>query len=227
MCGRFTQTQSIPKITQEFGVAQVACDLGPSYNIAPTQKVAVIITDGVKQLVPVRWGLVPSWAKDISTGSKMINARAETVTEKASYKNAFKKRRCLVVADGFYEWQDLGGTKRPVYIRLRSGKPFGFAGLYEFWTSPEGEAITTCTIITTEANEIMKPIHERMPVIIPKRDEDVWLDPATQDESLLLKLLKPYPAEEMEAYPVSKRVNSPKNNTAACIEQLKLPVKDQ
>jgi putative SOS response-associated peptidase YedK len=224
MCGRFTQTQSVPKISQEFGVAQVSCDLGPSYNIAPTQKVAVIITDGVKQLVPVRWGLVPSWAKDISMGSKMINARAETITEKASYRNAFKKRRCLVVADGFYEWQNLGGTKRPIYIRLKSGKPFGLAGLYEVWNSPEGEAITTCTIVTTEANEIMEPIHERMPVIIPKQEEDVWLDPATQDQGLLLKLLKPYPAEQMEAYPVSKRVNSPKNNTAACIEQLKLTV---
>ena len=224
MCGRFTQTQSVPEITKEFGVAQVAGDLGPSYNIAPTQKVAVIITDGVKQLVPVRWGLVPSWAKDISVGGKMINARAETVTEKASYRNAFKKRRCLVVADGFYEWQDLGGTKRPVYIRLRSGRPFGFAGLYEVWNPPDGEAITTCTIITTEANEIMKPIHERMPVIIPKQDEDIWLDPGTEDQAHLLRLLKPYPAEEMEAYPVSKRVNSPKNNTAACIEQLKLSV---
>lgn len=224
MCGRFTQTQSVPKIMQEFAVAQVSCDLGPSYNIAPTQKVAVIITDEVKQLVPVRWGLIPSWAKDTFVGSKMINARAETITEKASYRNAFKKRRCLVVADGFYEWQNLGGTKRPVYIRLKTGKPFGFAGLYEVWNSPEGEAITTCTIITTDANEIMKPIHERMPVIIPKQDEDTWLDAATQDQSLLHNLLKPYPAEEMEAYPVSKRVNSPKNNTAECIEQLKLRI---
>lgn len=224
MCGRFTRTQSVPEISKEFGVAQVSGDLGPSHNIAPTQKVAVIITDVIKQLVPVRWGLVPSWAKDISVGSKMINARAETITEKASYRNAFKKRRCLVVADGFYEWQNLGGTKRPVYIRLKTGKPFGFAGLYEVWNSPEGEAITTCTIVTTEANEIMEPIHERMPVIIPKQDEDIWLDSATQDQGLLLKLLKPYPAEQMEAYPVSKRVNSPKNNTAACIEQLKLTV---
>jgi putative SOS response-associated peptidase YedK len=225
MCGRFTQTQSIPSIAREFGVAEVTGELGPSYNIAPTQKVAVVITDGVKQLVPVRWGLVPSWAKDRTVGNKMINARAETITEKASYRTAFKKRRCLVVADGFYEWQDLGGGKRPVYIRLKSGRPFGFAGLYEVWTSPEGEAITTCTIITTEANKLMKPIHERMPVIIPKKEEDRWLDPATQDKDLLVELLKPYPAEEMEAYPVSKRVNSPRNNTAACIEQLKLPEK--
>ncbi|HXG94001.1 MAG TPA: SOS response-associated peptidase [Blastocatellia bacterium] len=223
MCGRFTQTQSIPKIAQEFNVAEVSCDLAPSYNIAPTQKVAVIITDGGKQLVPVRWGFVPSWAKDLSMGSKMINARAETITEKASYRNAFNKRRCLVVADGFYEWQDFGDTKRPVYIRLKSGRPFGFAGLYEVWKSPEGKEVTTCTIITTQANELMKPIHERMPVIISKQDEDMWLDPATDNQGLLLKLLKPYPAEEMEAYPVSKRVNSPKNNSAACIERLKLP----
>jgi putative SOS response-associated peptidase YedK len=222
MCGRFTQSQSIPKIAQEFNVAEVSCELGPSYNVAPTQKVAVVITDGIKQLVPVRWGLVPSWAKDISVGSKMINARAETITEKASYRNAFKKRRCLVVADGFYEWQNAGGFKRPVYIRLKSGKPFGFAGLYEVWKSPEGEPITTCTIITTEANELMRPIHERMPVIISKQDEDRWLDLTTEDHIGLLKLLKPYPAEEMEAYPVSKRVNSPKNNSAACIERLKL-----
>jgi putative SOS response-associated peptidase YedK len=217
MCGRFTQSQSIPRIAQEFGIAEVSCDLGPSYNIAPTQKVAVVVTDGVKKLVPVRWGLVPSWAKEISVGNKMINARAETITEKASYRNAFKKRRCLVVADGFYEWQDVGDSKRPVYIRLKSGKPFGFAGLYEVWKSPEGDEITTCTIITTEANELMKPIHARMPVIIPRQDEDLWLNPETKDPGLLLK---PYPAEEMEAYPVSKRVNSPKNNSPLCIEKV-------
>lgn len=220
MCGRFTQSQSIPWIAQEFGIAEVSCDLGPSYNIAPTQKVAVVVTDGVKKLVSVRWGLVPSWAKDISIGSKMINARAETITEKASYKNAFKKRRCLVVADGFYEWQNVGDSKRPVYIRLKSGKPFGFAGLYEVWKPQEGDAITTCTIITTEANELMVPIHARMPVIIPRQHEDLWLNPETEAPGWLLK---PYPAEEMEAYPVSKRVNSPKNNSPLCIERVKLP----
>jgi putative SOS response-associated peptidase YedK len=224
MCGRFTQSQSVPRIAQEFGVAEISCDLGPSYNIAPTQKVAVVITDGVKKLVPVRWGLVPSWAKDITVGSKMINARAETITEKASYRNAFKKRRCLVVADGFYEWQNVGDSKRPVYIRLKSGKPFGFAGLYEVWKSPEGEEVTTCTIITTEANELMSPIHARMPVIIPRQDEDLWLSPETKDPS---RLLKPYPAEQMEAYPVSKRVNSPKSNSPLCIERVKLPEQDR
>ena len=222
MCGRFTQSQSIPAIAEEFGAKQVTGDLAPSYNIAPTQKVAVIITDGVKQIVPVRWGLVPSWAKDPSIGSKMINARAETITEKASYKNAFKKRRCLVVADGFYEWQDTAGIRRPMYIRLKSGKPFGFAGLYEVWKSPEGEEVTTCTIITTEANELMKPIHERMPVIIPKEHQDEWLDPTIQDQVHLLDMLKPNPAGEMEAYPVSKRVNSPRNNSPECIKRLEI-----
>jgi putative SOS response-associated peptidase YedK len=219
MCGRFTRSQSAQAIAEEFGAEQVSCDLGPSYNIAPTQKVAVIITDGVKQLVPVRWGLVPSWAKDLSIGSKMINARAETITEKASYRNAFKKRRCLVVADGFYEWQKAGDAKRPMYIRLKSGKPFGFAGLYEVWKSPEGEEITTCTIITTEANELMKPIHERMPVIIPREHQDSWLDPAIEGRQLL-DMLRPNPAGEMEAYPVSKSVNSPSNNSPKCILRL-------
>ncbi|HEY7914901.1 MAG TPA: SOS response-associated peptidase [Blastocatellia bacterium] len=220
MCGRFTRSQSIETVAETFQVEQISFDLGPSYNIAPTQKVAVIITDGIRQLVPVRWGLVPSWAKDPSIGSKMINARAETVTEKASYRNAFKKRRCLVVADGFYEWQNTGDAKRPMYIRLKSGKPFGFAGLYEVWKSPEGKELTTCTIITTEANELMKPIHERMPVIIPAELLDKWLDPAIEGKEQLLDMLRPYPAGEMEAYPVSKRVNSPRNNSPECIKKL-------
>jgi putative SOS response-associated peptidase YedK len=220
MCGRFTRSQSIETVAETFQVEQISFDLGPSYNIAPTQKVAVVITDGIRQLVPVRWGLVPSWAKDPSIGSKMINARAETVTEKASYRNAFKKRRCLVVADGFYEWQNTGDAKRPMYIRLKSGKPFGFAGLYEVWKSPEGKELTTCTIITTEANELMKPIHERMPVIIPAEHLDKWLDPAIEGKEQLLDMLRPYPADEMEAYPVSKRVNSPRNNSPECIKKL-------
>jgi putative SOS response-associated peptidase YedK len=220
MCGRFTRTQSVEAIAAEFGVEQVSDDLGPSYNIAPTQKVAVVITDGIKQLVSARWGLVPSWAKDPSVGNKMINARAETITEKASYRTAFKKRRCLVVADGFYEWQNLGDSKRPVYVRLKTGKPFGFAGLYEVWKAPEGTDLMTCTIITTEANELMKPIHERMPVIIPREQRDNWLDPTAGDQRRLLEMLRPYPAAEMEAYPVSKHVNAPGNNSPLCIKSL-------
>jgi putative SOS response-associated peptidase YedK len=208
----------MPEIAREFEVSDVSADLDPSYNIAPTQQVAVVIDEGVRRLVPVQWGLVPSWAKDPSVGNKMINARAETITEKASYRNAFKKRRCLVVADGFYEWQKTGDGKRPIYIRLKSGKPFGFAGLYEVWEPPEGEALTTCTIITTEANELMKPIHDRMPVIVPKEKQDLWLDPGVKDQESLLDLLKPYPAVDLEAYPVSRRVNSPANNSPDCIK---------
>ena len=222
MCGRFTRGENIPTLAREFGVVQVNSDLAPSYNIAPTQEVAVIVTAGVKTLLPVRWGLIPSWAKDMSVGSKMINARAETISEKPAYRNAFKKRRCLVVADGFYEWQSIAGVKRPIHIRFKSGRPFGFAGLYEVWNSPAGEEITTCTIITTQANELMSPIHERMPVIIPKEQEDLWLDPKTEEQSLLLSLLKPYPADQMEAYPVSKKVSSPKNNSPDCRARLRV-----
>jgi putative SOS response-associated peptidase YedK len=218
MCGRFTRATSAAGVAEAFGVEEISSDLKPSYNIAPTQSVAVIISDGKKRLTEVRWGLVPSWAKELAIGNKLINARAETITQKASFRSAFKKRRCLVVADGFYEWQKIGDGKRPVYIRLKSGKPFGMAGLYEMWRSPEGEEVTTCAIITTEANELMQPIHERMPVIIPKDSEDLWLDPQVQDSEVVLNLLKPYPAEEMEAYPISKRVNSPANNSPDCIK---------
>lgn len=218
MCGRFTRAISAAGVAEAFGVDEISSDLKASYNIAPTQSVAVIISDGKKRLIEVRWGLVPSWAKDPAVGNKMINARAETITEKASFRNAFKKRRCLVVADGFYEWQKIGDGKRPVYIRLKSGKPFGMAGLYEVWQSPEGEELMTCAIITTEANELMRPIHERMPVIIAKDNEDLWLDPQVQDTPVLRELLHPYPAAEMEAYPVSKRVNSPAANAPDCIK---------
>ncbi len=217
MCGRFTRATSTAIIAKEFDVEEISEDLRPSYNIAPTQEVAVIVNDGKKQLVKVRWGLVPSWAKELSIGNKMINARAETITEKASFKRAFKKRRCLIVADGFYEWQKVGDSKRPMHIRLKSGKPFGFAGIYENWQSEQGKQIVTCAIITTVANELMKPIHDRMPVIMPKENENLWLDARVDDQELLLDMLRPYPADVMEAYPVSKRVNAPANNSPECI----------
>jgi putative SOS response-associated peptidase YedK len=217
MCGRFIRQKEIDAIVRDLGVQDVACDLAPSYNVAPTQKVAVIIEDGVKQLVSVRWGLVPSWASDLSVGSRMINARAETILEKDSFKDAFKRRRCLVVADGFYEWRKTGKARQPIFIRLRSDRAFGFAGLYENWLSPEGENIRTCTIITTEPNEIMKPIHDRMPVIVSMEDEDTWLDPAMDDSARLLGLLKPYPAEKMETYEVSAIVNSVANDSPECL----------
>src|SRR5262245_43399206 len=217
VCGRFVRQIFIDTIVDEFGVQEVSCDLNPSYNVAPTQQVAVIIEDGVKQLVSVRWGLVPSWAQDLSGGSKLINARAETINQKAVFKEAFQQRRCLVVADGFYEWQKTGAAREPVFIRLKSGRGFGFAGLYENWTSPDGENIRTCTIITTEPNEVTRTIHDRMPVIIPKDQEDRWLDPGCQDPEALLALLRPYPGEEMETCQVSTLVNSPTNDSPECI----------
>ena len=217
MCGRFVRQKEIDDIVTDFSVRAVACDLAPSYNVAPTQQVAVIIEDGVKQMVSVRWGLVPSWASDLSVGSRMINARAETVVERDSFRDAFEKRRCLVVADGFYEWRKTGKTRQPIFIRLKRDRAFGFAGLYENWTSPEGENIRTCTIITTEPNEVMSPIHNRMPVILPMEQEDIWLDPAIQDPKRLLPLLRPYPAEEMETYEVSAMVNSVANDSPECL----------
>lgn len=219
MCGRFTRTNSLEDILQAFEITEAACDLPPSYNIAPTQPIAVIAEEGgARRLVTLRWGLIPVWAKDPAIGHKMINARAETLAQKPSFRTAFKKRRCLIVADGFYEWRKAGDRKTPLYIRLQSGRLFGFAGLYEHWTSPAGEIIRTCAIITTEANDLMRPIHHRMPVILRKEHYALWLDPTIEDAELLLPLLQPFASEEMEAYEVSRLVNSPRNNARACLE---------
>lgn len=221
MCGRFIRQGDIDKIIREFGVQTVSCSLAPSYNIAPTQEIAVVIEDGAKQLTTVKWGLVPSWAGDMSGASRMINARAESILQKPAFKDAFRRRRCLVVADGFYEWQKDGRNKRPIFIGLKTGQSFGFAGIYEDWTSPEGHAVRTCAIITTEANELMRPIHDRMPVIIPRGQEDLWLDCEAEgsDHGVveLLELLRPYPAEEMETHQVSNLVNSVANDSRECL----------
>jgi putative SOS response-associated peptidase YedK len=217
MCGRFVRQKEVDAIVRDFAVQKVACDLAPSYNVAPTQQVAVILQDGLKQLVSIRWGLVPSWAPSLSVGNTMINARAETVARKGSFREAFEKRRCLVVADGFYEWRKEGKTKQPILIRLKSDRAFGFAGLYENWLAPDGQNIRTCTIITTEPNEIMRTIHNRMPVIIPAAHEQAWLSP-TADPTGLLSLLKPYPAEEMQTREVSALVNSPANDSPECLK---------
>ncbi len=181
----------------------------PRYNIAPTQAVIVVGDDGKRYLKAMRWGLIPSWAKDPSIGNRMINARVETLAEKPAFRAGLKKRRCIIPADGFYEWQKLGKIKQPMRIVLKTREAFGFAGLWEHWRSPDGEEILSCTIITTEANELLKAVHERMPVILTRDAEAAWLDPKTQDVEKLLPLLKQYPAEEMEFYPVSRDVNSP------------------
>jgi putative SOS response-associated peptidase YedK len=192
MCGRFVRKKPSSLLAREFKADHISDEIQPSFNIAPTHNVAVVLNAGSRELVSMRWGLVPAWATDPRIGTRLINARAETLTKKAAFKNAFTRRRCLVIADGFYEWQKTGGVKNPPLIYLKSERSFAFAGLYETWHPPLGEPITTCTIITTEPNELVRPIHNRMPVILPKEVEDLWLDAPIEDHHRLLDLLRPY-----------------------------------
>ncbi|HAL16536.1 MAG TPA: hypothetical protein DCP32_07240 [Anaerolineaceae bacterium] len=218
MCGRVTLALDPIELRQAFGLSEMPEEWLPRYNIAPTQPVAVITDAAARTVEFMRWGLVPSWAKDISIGSKLINARAETVTEKPSFRSAFAHRRCLILADGFYEWQKTG-TKSPsipYYLHLTNGGPFAFAGLWEFWQSPEGDELKTCTIITTEANARVAPVHDRMPVILNPQTVWNWLRDGSNES--LLKLLRPYPAEEMTAYRVSRMVNDPGKDVAALVK---------
>ncbi len=220
MCGRFTLRTPANQVAEAFGMLPFA-DLRPRYNIAPSQPVAVIRltqADG-RELAFLKWGLVPSWADDPAIGYKMINARGDTVATKPSFRKAFKVRRCLVVADGFYEWRKSDGKKQPHYIRLKDDRPFAFAGLWEHW-GRDGQEVDSCTIITTDANELMAPIHNRMPVIVAPTDYDVWLDPAIQEVERLQPLMRPFPAGEMTAYPVSTVVNNPRNELAQCVERV-------
>ncbi|MBI4789671.1 MAG: SOS response-associated peptidase [Chloroflexi bacterium] len=215
MCGRFILEADPDEIRKAFNLDQAPSPIQPSYNIAPTQSIATVVQrDGQYVLEMMRWGLIPVWAKEMSIGAKMINARAETIAEKPSFKRPLKKQRCLIVASGFYEWQKQGASKTPMFIRFKSSEPFGFAGLYDTWKSPDGESLTSCTIITTSANELMRSIHERMPVILPKKAHKLWLDPANQDLDELVALLQPYPADKLIAYPVAPLVNSIRNNSA-------------
>jgi putative SOS response-associated peptidase YedK len=220
MCGRFTQTATPAAIAQQFDVHNFPL-LKPRYNIAPSQPVATIRIDSktmTRQLVLLRWGLIPSWAKDPKIGFHCINAKAETVAKKPSFRAAFRKRRCLVVATGFYEWQVQGKTKQPMWIGLKSRQPFAFAGLWEQWKPPEGDTIESCTILTTEPNELMRPIHDRMPVVLPAEAYPQWLDPTVQDVDSLKTLLRPYPSEDLIAYPVSTLVNNPRHDVPECLE---------
>ncbi len=220
MCGRFAQYSIKPVVVEEFGVEKISFDLESSYNIAPGQGVAAVVGGDDRELVKLCWGLVPSWAKDASVGYKMINARSETISKKPSFRDAYKKRRCLIITDGFYEWQKDDKSKRPFYIRLKSEKPFGFAGLHETWNSSDGETIHSCTIITTEANELLKPIHNRMPVIINNDDIPLWLSSDIQDKELLNRVLKPFNSDKLKAYEVSAFVNKPANNSEDCIKPI-------
>jgi putative SOS response-associated peptidase YedK len=218
MCGRFSMAVPLPALLSRFKVGRAPSSLHPLYNIAPSQNAPVILNDGDRIMEELRWGLIPSWAKDPAIGNKLINARAETVTEKASFKRPFQSRRCLVPADGFYEWRFTKTTKGkiPMRIRLKSQEPFAMAGLWERWKDAEGKELRTFTIITTEANEALQPIHNRMPVILKRTDEEAWLDPKAQ-ATRLTALLAPYPAEEMEAYEISKLINNAAVNTPDCV----------
>ena len=216
MCGRFTVTTQPAQLLDDLGVAQTDFDFQPRYNVAPQQPVlAVLRRDDVLRAEPLRWGLIPFWAKDPAIGNKMINARAETVAEKPAYRAAFGKRRCVVIADGFYEWRAGAGGKQPMRIRLASQAHFAMAGLWESWRPPEGEPVLTCTVITTTANDHMRAIHDRMPVILDSAAAQLWLNPAAPAADLSA-LLAPYPGE-LDSYPVSRLVNSPRNESAECI----------
>jgi putative SOS response-associated peptidase YedK len=221
MCGRFSQSLEGEAIAQAFQLAEIP-PWTPRYNIAPTQAVPAIVAfspAGDRHFKPLRWGLIPSWSKDPSIGAKLINARAETIAEKPSFRSAFKHRRCLIAADGFYEWRKQQGKKQPFYYRLANGAPFGFAGLWERWESADG-VLETCTILTTEANELVAETHDRMPVILHPETYDQWLDPTLQKTESLQSLLRPYEAGAMVAYAVNSGVNSPLNDTPDCITPL-------
>ena len=216
MCGRFTLTIDPADLQMQLDLKEVSAQLQPRYNIAPTQPVAVVTSATDRRVEIFQWGLIPSWSKDPAMASRMINARAETIHEKPAYRGPFARRRCLVLANGFYEWKQLAKGKQPHYISLASGGPFAFAGLWDHWTSPEGDERRTCTIITCEPNELMAQLHNRMPVILDKDVMWDWLNPAATPVELKAMLV-PY-AKAMKAYPVSRLVNTPENDTAECLK---------
>jgi putative SOS response-associated peptidase YedK len=222
MCGRFTLFEADKVLSREFGVSSTP-PLSPRYNIAPSQPVAAVRAASAgtgRELALLRWGLIPSWSKDPAISNRLINARAETAREKPSFRNAYRRHRCLIPANGFYEWQRQERGKQPYFVRMRNGRLFAFAGLWDRWGGPDKDVIETCTILTTTANALLAPIHDRMPVIVPPGEYDRWLDPELKDLDSLSCLLVPFPPEEMHAFPVSPRVNNPSNNDEGCIAPL-------
>lgn len=220
MCGRYTLHTSIERLTEHFHLRKTP-EITPRFNIAPSQAIPAVRGDSQnKELAMLRWGLIPGWAKEEKTPYSLINARAETVATKPAFRSAFRYRRCLIPADGFYEWKLVAGKKQPYYIRRRDGEVLAFAGLWEHWQGEERKAIESCTIIVTGANELLQPIHDRMPVILEPVKYDTWLDPQNHDGSAPAGLLMPYSAEKLEAYPVNRRVNSPTNDDSECIAPL-------
>jgi putative SOS response-associated peptidase YedK len=209
MCGRFTLTVNPAELKDTFSDYNFPAMFAPRFNIAPTQPVLAIPNDDKFTADFFIWGLIPMWAKDPDIGNRLINARGETLAEKPSFRGSYRHKRCLILADGFYEWKAFGGrkTKTPYYIHMQDRKPFALAGLWDHWESPDGSSIKSCTIITTTPNELMGAIHDRMPVILHSRDYAKWLDPSPQTPESLQPLIKPFPADAMTAYPVSTLVN--------------------
>ena len=217
MCGRFVLTANADVIQLKFDLDTVPEGIQARYNIAPSQPVAAVANDDPSALTFFKWGLIPFWSKDPDIGNRLINARAETLHEKSSFKHAYRRRRCLIPADGFYEWSKRGDSKTPMFIHMKDGELFAFAGLWERWNSPEGDEIRTCTIITTEPNDLVKSLHNRMPVILREEDYDTWLSPDELPPDVLQPFLRPYEADLMDVYQVSPLVNSPANDTPECI----------
>jgi putative SOS response-associated peptidase YedK len=219
MCGRFTLL-TLGQFTDLFPwIRMPAMPMGARYNIAPSQAIAVVANDGKDQIDFFRWGLIPFWAKDPAIGNKMINARMETLADKPAYRAALRCRRCLIPADGFYEWKTVkGGGKIPMCIRMKTKQPFAFAGLWEKWHAADGAEVRTCTIITGPPNELVKPIHNRMPVILRPQDYRRWIEPGEREAKQMLPMLGTYPASEMEAFAVGTSVNNPATDSAECLQ---------
>lgn len=221
MCGRFTLSSPGEIVADLFHLGEVP-ELTPRFNVAPTQRVAVVVAPEPdrRKLVGMRWGLVPSWAKDVKIGARMINARSETVATKPAFRSAFKRRRCLVVADGFYEWKRVGKAKQPFHIRMADGSPFGMAAVWEVWQPSDGERVVSCSVLTTTPNPLVADVHDRMPVILPPERHAVWLDTDLTDRDTLSALLRPYDADAMCAAPVDRRVGNVRNDDPGLIVPL-------
>lgn len=221
MCGRFALSEDWSFMLDYFGISASTYEQPQRYNIAPGQDLAAIISDGRQRRIgPLKWGLVPSWARDEKIGFMTINARAETLLEKPAFKRLVERKRCLIPADSFYEWKKSGQAKQPMRILLKSRKIFAFAGLYDTWITPAGNKLNSCTVITTSSNEMMAEIHHRMPVILPQEAETLWLDKTLQSPTEMMALLQPYEADDMWAYPVSNIVGNVKNESPQCIVPL-------
>lgn len=223
MCGRYRLSRRKQLVEEYFGAVSEEYEWGPRYNVAPSQPVLTIRRDArepIRKLSTMQWGLIPSWSKDSSIGYKTINARAETVATTASFRDPFKSQRCLVPADGFYEWGRNSTSRQPYCIEVNGGELFAFAGLWDRWTNPEGQVIESCTILTTTPNTLLADIHDRMPVILSPDMYDCWLDPAFKNTAYLSELLKPFDAGLMRRYPVSTRVNQVQNDDADCAKPM-------